>query len=200
MFFITKLNKHLKILSLIFLFLITIPFQTVVPGRPIFHINVLPAALVYMIIGYGTSQLFKIRNNKIHFSFGILLVFVGWFMSRTYGGNIAQIGSLYYYFESICTILGFLVIANNLDRIKILEYFGKRSLFILGLHSLVLPQATVFAEYMKQSIEFDSDFIYHILIVSVTIVICCSIADVYNNIFKNIQKHLKIRGEHTERV
>lgn len=163
----------------VLLIFITIPFQTAVPGRPVFHINVLPAALVYMLLGYGIHMLIDVKSNKIHISHGILLIFVGWRMSNTYGGAISQIGNLCYFFESFCTIIGILILVTRAKKILFLEYIGERSLFIMGLHALVFQWATEFTDYIKQGVGFNSDFIYHILMVGVTIIICCSIADAY---------------------
>lgn len=179
MFFLIKLNRNLKIFVFILMYFITIPFQTVVPGRPIFHINVLPAALVYMLFGYGLHELLNVINKKIHISFGIVLLFIGWYTSRTYGGNIAQIGSLYYYFESFCTISGLYVILDHLKSAKILEYIGERSMFILGCHILVLERASEFVEYIKQSVGFYNDFIWHVFTVCITVILCCSFSDIF---------------------
>lgn len=168
MYFIIKLSKYYKMIIFLFLLFITIPIQTAIPGRPVFHINVLPAALVYMLFGYGVNKLIDLEDEKLHISFGILLIFLGWYLSCRFGGNIAQIGNLIYYFESFCTILGFWIIFVNIRTIKILEHIGKHSVFILGLHALVLERATEFIDYMKQSIGFENEFVRHILIVALT--------------------------------
>lgn len=185
MFFLVKLNRNLKIFVFILIYFLTIPFQTAIPGRPAFHINVLPAALVYMLFGYGFHRLLNKINKKIHISFGIVLLFIGWYTSRTYGGNIAQIGSLYYYFESFCTISGLYFILDHIKNAKILEYIGERSMFVLGCHVLVLERASELAEYIKQSVGFYSDFIWHIFIVCITVILCCSFFDIFKIISKS---------------
>lgn len=200
MFFIIKLNGYFKIIIFVLMFFLTVPFQTAVPGRPVFHINVLPAAIVYMLLGYGLNRLFDSTKRKLHVSFGIILIFVGWYMSRLYGGFISQIGTMYYYLGSFSTIIGLWSIVMNVKRVKVLEYIGERSMFILGIHALILEKASNFAEYIKASFGFGSDFIYHVFAVGIIVALCCSFADVIKIVFKYVKNLFEeLKNELTKR-
>lgn len=177
MWFVFKASDKGKLILFMLLCFITIPFQTIVTGSTAFTINALPASLAYLLFGYGIEK--RMINRLPHVSWGVLLIFTGWHLSLTYGGNIAGINSMFYYVESFCTILGLWIIVSYIKEKVILEYIGQRSLYILGIHSLITGVAGEFADYVKKMSGFKNEFIWHLIIVIVTVALCCCIADVF---------------------
>lgn len=122
---ILRLSTNFQTVILIVMVLGTIPFQSVFPGRPAFHINALPAALVFMIIGYKFRQVCSNHVWRNTWMPGIVLITIGWKVSTVYYGYISEIRSLFYYIGAFCTIVGIYYIS---------DYFrgGERFYNILG--------------------------------------------------------------------
>ena len=139
--FVFKISDKGKLILFIILCFITIPFQSIVTGGTAYAINALPASLAYMLFGYGIEKI--MRSRLPHMALGVLLVFAGWYLSLTYGGNITCINNMFYYVESFCTILGLWIVISYIKENMILEYIGQRSLYILGIHSLITGLAAV---------------------------------------------------------
>jgi len=124
------------------LVLITCPFQSVVTGRPPFHINVLPAALVYLIVGYWFHWFLEYKEEMLKkvsraslFLLAFVLLLAG-YRTRV-GGAISAIGSEVHFISSFLSIYGYVAFSMALGRCRILECLGKRSLFILGVHPIL---------------------------------------------------------------
>lgn len=129
-----KIEKFLPII-IILLIIITIPFQKLFPGRPFLHINVLPAALVFMGLGY----LFKKYEgkDKDNVVFSIIALIIGIIISYINGGNISEINNIIYFIGAICSIYFWYHMAKQ-SKNKILEYIGKNSFIIYSVHELIL--------------------------------------------------------------
>ena len=191
--FIKRLNVKLKVITFVFLILITIPFQTVIYGRPAFHINVLPAALVFMLMGYAFHYLESKMNNRLVFVKSFCLLVFGWRISSIFYGNISCIGNNLYYIGALSTILGFyyityLVKGKYLQ--NFLSYIGTKNKWILGLHILMVKSAFDFTNFILVNIGIQSAFFFNIVGVSITIVLCCGIEECVQAL-KNIKQILK---------
>jgi fucose 4-O-acetylase-like acetyltransferase len=122
--------------------ILTIPFQNLVTGRPAFHINVLPAAIAFMMIGHmfcvlQNKEMFKHEYSKLVKEIvAVLLIFAGILVSYKFPGNVAHIGSVMYIVGASMTVLGWYILAcyNNGE---ILAFLGQYSFIILGLHGMV---------------------------------------------------------------
>ena len=163
----------------------TLKFQEIFPGRPIWHINVLPVALVYMTIGFYTYKILKEKTGSI--LYGIVLIMIGWHMTLTWGGNVAQINTYWYYVESFLSIMGIYIIARNIN-VKFLNRIGKMSLYIMGIHALIMNFAGQFVQYIFDTIEFSSEFIRHMCAAGITVLLSCAISNIYLDI-KNVIKY-----------
>lgn len=145
-------NDWIFFAVLIVIAAITFPIQTILEGRPPFHINVVPAALVFMGIGY----LFRKYESKIKINnFGsILIIFISLVLAYKNPGNISYIINPIYFFISatLITYLLYIMLKNCTDN-NLFVYIGKNSLAIFGIHALVillysfLPITNYFSNY-----------------------------------------------------
>ena len=156
----------------------TLWFQELFPGRPAYHINVLPCALVYMTVGYYTYIILK--DKKLNLSFGIVLLAIGWYLQQSHGGNISQINSYWYYASSLCSITGIYVVAQNLKGShEIMKKSGKMSLYIMGIHSMLIDYAAQFTQYLFDTLLISSDFLKHMFIAVTTFVLSYALSEIY---------------------
>lgn len=132
-------NTKLLILATVAIALLTIPFQELLPGRPIWHINVLPAAVVFMLIGYFYNRLSKNLPQWQNSYSGLALIIVGFVLPvlfHTYG-YISQINTLFYFLFATISTAGYYALAHE-NQSKFLQYIGRNSLWFFALHALVL--------------------------------------------------------------
>lgn len=134
-------NKRLYELIILVILITTEPFQTYVSGRPPFHINVLPAGIVFMAIGsfYAeieyrvcTYNFVRQYDELIAWLFGFLGICVAYY----FPGNIANIGTLMYILGAVASVGAIYILAKHFDS-NVLCFFGKNSIYILGLHGLI---------------------------------------------------------------
>lgn len=152
---IRQLNVKMKLVVFVFLVVITIPFQNYLYGRPPFHINVLPAALVCLLV-------------------------VGWKISSLYYGNIAAIGNNLYYLGALSTILGLYYVTyaiRNEYMQNILSYIGTKTQWILGLHILASHSAFTFTNFILETLGIQHAFLSNIMGVGAAIILCCGIEE-----------------------
>ena len=164
-FIIKYFNTMFKICITFAFAVATIPFQEMLPGRPIFHINVLPAAVVFMMFGYCFHYIIDIENSKkisiksCSGTVGILLLMIGWQISTLHYGNISSIESYFYFGGATCTIVGLFIIGKWFDNFKIMNYVGKKTLYIMGLHNLVFFAARNIVNYITENIGISNDIV-----------------------------------------
>ena len=133
------------------LFLVSLPFQELVPGRPILSINVLPVALVLMGLGYIWANWFKSPNISYIFIF-IFVCFSIW-LTIEQPGNIANIDSYWFYLSALLSILIYQKLAIDLKESRILLFLGANSLIVYGLHGIVsnIYRFTGIPQYLEQN-------------------------------------------------
>lgn len=161
----------------------TLPIQTWLPGRPVFHINILPAALVFMLMGYGTKALLESKPSleKWSGSFlaGLVFVVIGALLSLPWDTNVSEIKRMGYFFGAICTIWGFYMMGGFLSRFRILQYLGENSLFILGLHSLLWDISGDLAARFCDLIHLGSATAETLIMVLCSMAICCGLRELW---------------------
>lgn len=187
--FLKRIKNDLVLAGvLIVIAALTFPFQTIVEGRPPFHINVLPAALVCMGIGY----LFRKYESHIksnNFINGILALVII-VLAYKNPGNISYIMNPLFFFvsASLITYLFYSMFINVTSK-NLLVYIGGNSLIIFGIHSLVilwytfLPISSYFANY--NGVALFSINIFFIILICLLIVWLYSFVKVY---LRNIKK------------
>lgn len=177
-------NKILQLIFLIVTAVVTIPFQNMVPGRPVFHINVLPAALTFMMIGYGFKYLIdkdlhlydKIKGN---YAIACVLIALGWKISTINYGDISNIVSYLYFFGATCTIMGTYIFANLFINNKLFQNVGKNTIYILGLHFLLLEVSVSMMVYFIANIGITNTFVQNLLVILIDLFLCCGLAELY---------------------
>lgn len=162
--------------------LVTIPFQRLLPGRPVFHINILPAALVFMLIGYGFKHLLNTKDAAKKFFgnaiFGIVLIGAGAFVSWPYGTNVSEIRRLTYFVGASCSILGFYAFGRLFENIRFVRYIGENTLYILGLHSLIYFPIEL-TSICLELIGISSGFVVRVIAAGISAVVCCVCREVF---------------------
>ena len=175
-------NKPLKIAVFVFLMWVTLPFQAFLPGRPAFHINVFPAALSFMLMGYGFHALLAKKNVpwlKHNIVIGALLLIAGYLISTIHYGNISRINSYLYFIGALCTIIGLYIFSGKLTASKILLYLGANTLFILGLHNLTLRHCLRLADLIFETLRVDLPLLENTLAIAISLALCCGAAELY---------------------
>jgi len=114
---------------------VSIPFQELVPGRPVIAINVLPVALVFMALGYLIKRYIPVA--RITFFIALPVLAVSLLLAFYFPGNVAAIGSYWYFPGAIASILLYMKLAQDLSSSNFLAFIGKNSLIVFGIHGLV---------------------------------------------------------------
>jgi fucose 4-O-acetylase-like acetyltransferase len=127
------------LIATIVITLLTLPLQDFLTGRPAWHINVLPAALAFMLIGYlyarHEQRLRRLRGAAV----GIGFVATGYATSLLcpIGSNIAHVATYVYFLSAILSTYGYFLLARESGS-AVLAHLGKYSLHYFSLHALVL--------------------------------------------------------------
>jgi fucose 4-O-acetylase-like acetyltransferase len=130
---IRPLGIYLPVLAL--LLFASIPLQEAIPGRPILAINVLPVAVGFMGCGYLLKRWVNVERVPL---VGLIVMFA-FTLTITYWfpGNVAAIGTLWYFPSALVSFLLYLRLARDLRSSRFLAYVGENSLIIFGIHGLV---------------------------------------------------------------
>lgn len=174
-------DTRMKILAFLLSITTIVPFQTLLPGRPVFHINILPAAISFMFIGYYLSHVIskkgwmvKVRDNNF---IGVFLMILGWRLSiLNHYGDISHIMSLLYIAGATLTILGLYILCGRLTNVKILNYIGAKTLHILGLHGITF----ITLKSLIDAVGMSNDYVVAITTVTLSIISCCGMVEIYD--------------------
>ena len=171
------LHPVLKAAACAGLALVTVPFQTLLPGRPVFHINVLPAALVFLLAGYAFG--FVVAGRKLPFSaaVGVLLMVLGW--RYMLGGNISAIRGEFYFISALLSIVGMYFLAGAFREVKLFHYIGEKTLYIMGLHMLTLRVSESLTASVAEKLSLQNSFIQHLMVVFLMLTLSCALAEVW---------------------
>ena len=149
-YFISKIkNKYLFSFILFALFMATVPFYDIATrltsnGYIPFSVQVLPAALFYMGIGYICNKLSKINFTKRVFSnykvlslICIILFTFGIILSIKNSDQIIKISTYKYVIASLL-IIPLIINLTMRSKNKVIIYLGQNSLIILGVHRTLI--------------------------------------------------------------
>lgn len=143
-----------------------LPIQKVISGRPAYHINALPAALIFMEIGaiyYNVKgkleRIFK--SGQIREACGLILLWGGVVICYFWPGNIANIGNFMYILGAVFTVYAFYLSIYTYTG-RVLSFLGEKSMWILGLHEFV---GSFFRNCVQERIftKWNGPIIYFIL-------------------------------------
>lgn len=167
----------------------TLRYQEIFISGSIFEINVLPCALVYMTIGYLSYKF--LDEKKVKTSWGIVLLSIGWYLQLCYGGSqIRHIFTYWYYVYSVLQIIGIYFICKNVKHISFINKFGENSIYILGMHGVLVAYATLLMDYIFERIAFDSEIVKHLGITLALLIWSYAIGQVWISINKGIKSKL----------
>ena len=128
-------NRVMYVGAVLALALLSLPFQALLPGRPVLAINVLPVALVLMACGY------LLRTCAFGLRLRVWMVIALLAFSLTVAfvipGNIADIRSYLYFPSALASFIVYLALARFLEGNRFLEYVGRNSLLLFGIQGLV---------------------------------------------------------------
>ena len=126
------------------LIVLTGPVQTLLPGRPALHINVLPASLAFMLLGLLFEPLPRCGLWRFAPWAAPLLLLSGYLLQELNGGgNISNIRTLLYYPAALCSILAWYSICQRFQS-PILTFIGREAVLFLGLHLPVFTRLVRF--------------------------------------------------------
>lgn len=188
---VRNFNSKIKVFAFVFFTLATVPFQSFLTGRPIFHINVLPAALSFMFIGYfvkyamSQGRLKSLQDNILIGGFSII---IGWILSvLNHYGNISDIKSPLYIISATLTILGIYILSDRLTNSKILNYIGSATIYILGLHCITFPVI----QKLLSNIGLNNTYLVIIATVALSVFMCCAMVEIYTIIKGHLSIYIK---------
>lgn len=175
-----KIERFLPIIIII-LIAITVPFQNLFPGRPALHINVLPAGLVFMGLGYLFNKYLK--EEKLPDILSYVCLSIGILIASLNGGYISEIYNIIYYLGAICSIYFFYSITKDNNN-KVLAYIGKNSLIIYAIHSLISTTYSHTSIFSFFNERFDNGIMLVVTHILYTLIICIAICKLYEKIKK----------------
>lgn len=117
------------------LVVVSLPFQDLLPGRPIVNINVLPVALALMACGYLLKRFDLMRF--VNFPALVALLVATLLIAYFAPGNVSRIGSYLFYLSALAGFVLVLRLAKVMESSRILEFVGRNSLLMFGLHGLI---------------------------------------------------------------
>ncbi|MBE6970196.1 MAG: hypothetical protein E7442_08810 [Ruminococcaceae bacterium] len=179
-------------LSGLLLALITLPFQRLLPGRPAFHINVFPPALVFMLLGYGFRSVTLSGRLPERLTQGLLpgaaLILLGSLVSRPYGTDISNICRLTYFPGALLSILGFYAVSCAAVNWRLPAYLGECSLYILGMHMLFKDPSQAVIRLLTGFLPFDAPLLRTFLAAGLILCICCLLKEFWGLVKTKLQK------------
>jgi fucose 4-O-acetylase-like acetyltransferase len=113
----------------------SIPFQELVPGRPVLSINVVPVGLVFMASGYLVKRFVPVRSLGFFVALPIF-AFTLW-VAWAHPGNVAAIASYWYFAGALASVILYLRVAQDMASSAFLAFIGRNSLIVYGIHGLV---------------------------------------------------------------
>lgn len=191
-FVIIKLCKNdiAKLVVFVAILIGTIPFQLLFEERPVFHINVLPAAITYMFLGYFVALLKK-YIDKIPFFVGLILLIPNMITWPNHIANIANIASYTYYLYSFLTIIGLYITFKKVPGNKFITFMSKSTIYILGLHFPLLPISNRIAAYLREAYSIDNNHILSIVQTVFLAAVCCIAGYIYELIKRGIRTKIQ---------
>ena len=149
-------------------------------------VQVIPAGIGYMTIGY----LYKKYKNIINISFNkkAIIYFISFMIGIvislcTTKSQILRI-STYRYIATSLLMSPFIILISSNNHNKIIEYVGKNSLIILGIHSFIIHFLKLYGFYeFFQTRNLSSESIY--LLTSLTVIFIVCIFNEINLFFKS---------------
>ncbi len=116
------------------LILLTMPIQNALPYRPVLHIDAMPAALTFMLLGWLAEALTRCKAWRLAPWLCPVLLLAGFLLQAVNGGgSISNCRSMLYYPAALCSILGWYCVCQRFQS-PILTFIGQESLLFLGLH------------------------------------------------------------------
>ena len=191
-YFVTKINnKKIYTAVIVIAGILTVPSyiffnSRVIDGKIPWSINVLPAAIFYMGMGYAIKNIkstkFKI-NEKLKGIISTVLLSIGIIISIGNSNQIISISSYKYLITSIL-FLQFIILVTKNNKNKIMVYLGKNSLVILGIHRVILKLFEVY-KFDTFLIKYNfTEELSALILTLLCIFIICVINEVYSYILK----------------
>lgn len=170
------------------LVVVTLPLQKLLPGRPAFHINVLPASLAFWLLGWLCEPALRSGAwNRWAPRLCLPMLIAGYIPhAMNGGGNISYILGVNYYFGAVCSILGYYSLSQRL-RSPFLAYIGRNSMLFLGLHMYVISR---FATVPRPE-WLAGDMAYRVLRIAVVVAILMIVNEGYRLLRRAIQTVVK---------
>ncbi|KQZ82084.1 hypothetical protein ASD56_14435 [Microbacterium sp. Root166] len=153
-----------------------LPFQSMLPGRPILAINVLPVALAFM--GFGFLLRRWVPVGRIPWLALVGLFGVSIILAWQFPGNVAGVGTLWYFPGAVASFIVYLRIARDIESSSFLAYVGEYSLLMFGLHSLV-AKSYLFTGTTRLFDEWASGLMGYVLNVTYVVIGTFIIVKVY---------------------
>lgn len=121
--------------AVVLLIAVSVPVQTLLPGRPILNINVLPVALSLMALGYLLRRFAPSGHVSGWVVFGCLGLTL--LVALLVPGNVSRITEYWFFPAAIASFVVYRHFAQLLQGSDFLNFIGRNSLLIFGLHGLV---------------------------------------------------------------
>ncbi len=190
--FVSRLNRHGIAIVMCILALISAWFMKLYNGMDFttpFNISAIPNFVLYMCLATVLKEHFTgkfTKEKKLFIS--VSLILLATLLLIIYGslGNVKMLLSLMYIPVSFMQVTGWYGLCSSIGRCKLLEYLGRISLYIYGLHIIFME--TFRAIFYKLGINIRHNLPARLVILITTITLCCLCFEAYNRIKLRLTK------------
>ncbi|MBP5399936.1 MAG: acyltransferase family protein [Alphaproteobacteria bacterium] len=163
--------------------LIVLPYQHLVKPWE-YTIGALPVSVIFAVLGYNVAKYQSLIQKymvaeKYRVLLGWMLLLVGFVLSNFYYGQIIEIKNHVIILIAISVICGLTLIIQN--RNAAIEYIGRKSLYIFGIHSLFIPYVIDWFNFCFPKANH-AEGAYEFFISLVLLLLCCLIIWPYDQI------------------
>lgn len=183
LYWIKKLSTVGQAIIVILCMLIVLPYQRLV-ALWAYTIGALPVSVTFAVLGYNMAkyqsviQKYKVEE-KYRMLSGWILLLIGFVLSNFYRGQTMGINHHIVILIAIIIICGLTMIIQN--RNTVIEYIGRKSLYIFGIHSLFICYILKLFEFCFPTINY-AEGACEFFISFVLLLLCCFVIWPYDKI------------------
>lgn len=183
LYWVKKLSTVGQAIIVLLCMLIVIPYQRLVAPWA-YTIGALPVSVTFAILGYNIAKYQSVIQKymfaeKYRILWGWVLLLIGFVLSNFYRGQTMQINHHIVILIAIIILCGLTMIIQN--RNNAIEYVGRKSLYIFGIHSLFIPYILRLFEFCFPTINYAEgacEFFISLLL----LLLCCLVIWPYDKI------------------
>ncbi|NPE27874.1 acyltransferase family protein [Methanococcoides sp. SA1] len=185
-----KSNDNALIVSVFIISIIGYIYSTYIPYRLPWGSDIAMTAILFYAGGYYYRIRYESRINQVKYvPFLLVVIHLFTFMIYDVDMNNRIYGNYFlFYISAFSGILSYITLFKKIGSFKVLEFLGKNTLIILGLHRIIkvsLKEVIALA-LNDSSISFENSYILTILLVGINLVVLVPFIIIINRYFPYI--------------